>query len=65
MLRDKPTELAGRLNQRIYHRMLWLRMQMHYDADDLKSAVKVARRQLKLNPNDNLGVRFVHPLLLL
>lgn len=53
------------IDNRFYHRMLWLRMQMHYDAGDLKSAVKLARRQLKLNPSDNLGVRFVHPLLLL
>ena len=40
-------------------------MQMPYDADDLKWAVKFACKQLKLNPNDNLGVRFAHPLLLL
>lgn len=65
-----PAGFNGRIewlqvDNRFYHRMLWLRMQMHYDADDLKSAVKIARRQLKLNPNDNLGVRFVHPLLLL
>ena len=33
--------------------------------DDLKAAVRLARKQLKLNPNDNLGVRFVLPLLLL
>ena len=65
-----PAGFNGRIEwrhveSRFYHRMLWLRMQMHYDADDLKSAVKFARKQLKLNPNDNVGVRFVHPLLLL
>lgn len=53
------------IDNRFYHRMLWLRMQMHSDAGDLKSAVKFARKQLKLNPNDNLGVRFVLPLMLL
>ena len=65
-----PAGFKGRIDwahieNRFYHRMLWLRMQMHYDAGDLKSAVKFARKQLKLNPGDNLGVRFVHPLLLL
>jgi hypothetical protein len=65
-----PAGFKGRIEwahieNRFYHRMLWLRLQMHYDAGDLKSAVKFARKQLKLNPGDNLGVRFVHPLLLL
>jgi len=53
------------VSNRFYHRMLWLRMQLHYEVDDLKGAARLARKQLKLNPGDNLGVRFVLPLLLL
>ena len=53
------------VGNRFYHRMLWLRMRMHYEADDFKGAVRLARKQLKLNPGDNLGVRYVLPLLLL
>ena len=53
------------LGNRFYHRMLWLRMRMHFELDDFKAAVRLARKQLKLNPGDNLGVRFVLPLLLL
>jgi hypothetical protein len=53
------------IGNRFYHRMLWLRMRLHLEADDFKGAVRLARKQLKLNPGDNLGVRFVLPLLLL
>ena len=53
------------VGNRFYHRMLWLRMRLHYEADDFKGAVRLARKQLKLNPGDNLGLRFVLPLLLL
>ena len=55
----------GHLGNRCYHRMLWLRLKMHQDGGDLKAASRLARKQLKLNPNDNLGIRFVLPLLLL
>ncbi len=53
------------MGNRFYHRMLWLRMRLHLEADDFKGAVRLARKQLKLNPGDNLGVRFVLPLLVL
>ncbi|MBE0548486.1 MAG: hypothetical protein IH627_12745 [Rubrivivax sp.] len=53
------------LGNRFYHRMLWLRLQLHFEANDLKGAARLARKQLRLNPGDNLGVRFVLPLLLL
>jgi tetratricopeptide (TPR) repeat protein len=53
------------IGNRFYHRMLWLRMRLQYEKDDFKGAVRLARKQLKLNPGDNLGVRFVLPLLLL
>ena len=55
----------GPLGNRCYHRMLWLRFKMYQEADDLKSGVRLARKQLRLNPTDNLGLRYVLPLLLL
>lgn len=55
----------GHLGNRFYHRLLWLRLKLHHESGDLASAAKVARKQLKLNPGDNLGVRFVLPLMLL
>ena len=65
-----PKEFKGaiqwvHLGNRCYHRMLWLRLKLHHDAGELPAAVRVARKMLKLNPNDNLGVRHVLPLLLL
>ena len=53
------------LGNRFYHRLLWLRLKLHHETGDLPSAAKVARKQLRLNPNDNLGVRYVLPLVLL
>lgn len=53
------------LGNRPYHRMLWLRFKMYQEADDLKSAVRLVRKQLRLNPPDNLGLRYVLPLVLL
>jgi hypothetical protein len=53
------------LANRFYHRLLWLRLKLHHEAGDLASAAKSARKQLRLNPNDNLGVRHVLPLILL
>lgn len=53
------------LGNRFYHRLLWLRLTQHHAAGELPAAAKLARKQLKLNPNDNLGVRHVLPLLLL
>mgnify|MGYP003382426621 CR=1 FL=1 len=53
------------LGNRFYHRLLWLRLKQHHEGGDLASAAKVARKQLRLNPNDNIGVRYVLPLVLL
>lgn len=53
------------LGNRFYHRLLWLRLKLHHGAGELPAAAKVARKQLKLNPNDNLGVRYALPLILL
>jgi tetratricopeptide (TPR) repeat protein len=55
----------AQIGNRFFHRMLWLRMRLHYESDDFKGAVRLARKQLKLNPGDNVGLRFVLPLLLL
>ncbi|WP_418648279.1 hypothetical protein ACNQFN_06195 [Thauera butanivorans] len=55
----------GHLGNRIYHRLLWLSLKLHHEAWDLPAAARVARKQLKLNPNDNLGVRYALPLILL
>ncbi|MDC8771745.1 hypothetical protein [Roseateles albus] len=65
-----PTGFKGQIlwsqvGNRFYHRMLWLRLEMHVEAGDLKSAVRLARKQLRLNPADNFGIRFALPLLLL
>ncbi|WP_157657714.1 tetratricopeptide repeat protein [Burkholderia ubonensis] len=53
------------LENRFYHRMLYLRMSLYHRAEDMASAVKVARKMLRLNPSDNLGVRYQLPLMLL
>jgi hypothetical protein len=55
----------GHLGNRFYLRLLWLRLELHHAAGELPAAAKLARKQLKLNPDDNLGVRYVLPLLLL
>ncbi|MCV2355387.1 hypothetical protein LNV09_14630 [Paucibacter sp. B2R-40] len=57
--------LWSQVGNRFYHRMFWLRLEMHVVAGDLKSAVRLARKQLRLNPADNFGVRLALPLLLL
>ena len=53
------------LGNRFYHRMLWLQLKLQHEAGELDSAARAARKQLRLNPNDNLGVRYVLPQLLL
>ena len=50
---------------RFYHRLLWLRLKLHKASGELPSAANVARKQLRLNPGDNLGLRYVLPLMLL
>lgn len=55
----------AQLGNRFYHRLLWLRLKLYHEIGDLPSAAKVARKQLRLNPQDNLGVRYVLALMLL
>jgi hypothetical protein len=55
----------GHLGNLFYHRLLWLRLKVHHEAGELPAAAKVARKQLRLNPEDNLGVRYQLPLMLL
>ncbi|MFC9008443.1 tetratricopeptide repeat protein [Streptomyces microflavus] len=55
----------GWKTNRVYHRMLWLQMTIYHDADWMRKCLASARKQLRLNPNDNLGVRYIYPLMLL
>lgn len=55
----------GCLTNRFYHRMLWLQMTIFHDADWMRQCLASARKQLRLNPSDNLGVRHIYPLMLL
>ncbi|SDJ20274.1 hypothetical protein [Pseudomonas abietaniphila] len=50
---------------RFYHRLLWLRMSIYHDAQWMRYCLRDARKQLRLNPSDNLGVRYIYPLMLL
>lgn len=55
--------LWGHLGNRFYHRLLWLQMELNHEQGASEAAAKVARKLLKLNPGDNLGVRYVLPFL--
>lgn len=57
--------LWGCVTNRFYHRMLWLQMRLFHDAGWMRPCLTSARKQLRLNPNDNLGVRHLYPLMLL
>jgi tetratricopeptide (TPR) repeat protein len=57
--------LWGHLGNRGYHRLLWLQMQLNHEQGHADAAARIARKLLRLNPGDNLGVRYVLPLLLL
>ena len=64
-----PAEFKGTLSwldmdNRFYHRLLYGHMRWNIRHAKFTKAVKLARRQLKLNPEDNLGVRIDLPLLL-
>lgn len=61
----KGTMPWGHLDNRFYHRLLWLQMTIGSEHGDLVLATRAARKQLRLNPTDNLGVREVLPCLLL
>lgn len=53
----------GHLENRCYHRLLWLQLSLHHDHGASASAVKVARKMLRRNPSDNIGVRYNLPFL--
>lgn len=55
--------LWDRLDNRVYHRLLWLQLKIAHKEGDLKKCLRLCRRMLKLNPSDNLGARFVLPWL--
>lgn len=57
--------LWGHLGNRFYHRLLWLVLELHHEQERCDTSVTIARKLLRLNPGDNLGVRYVLPLLLL
>lgn len=64
-----PTGFKGEISwgyfgNRTYHRLLYNYMRWHVRQGDIAAAIKLARRQLRQNPNDNLGVRFDLPLFL-
>lgn len=54
----------GYTDNRPYHRLLYNYMRWQVRQGNLDAAIKLARRQLRQNPNDNLGVRFDLPLFL-
>ncbi len=55
--------LWGHVSNRFYHRLLWLQMGLSHEHGASEPAAKVARKLLRLNPGDNLGVRYVLPFL--
>lgn len=57
--------LWGHLGNRFYHRLLWLMLELSHEQDRCDTAATLARKLLRLNPGDNLGVRYILTLLLL
>lgn len=55
----------GHTSNRFYHRLLWLQFTLNFQQGNLAETAKLGRKMLRLNPNDNLGVRYVLPLILL
>ncbi|RRS01100.1 hypothetical protein EIP75_21755 [Aquabacterium soli] len=65
-----PKDFAGRipwvyLSNRVYLRLLALQCRVHYLWTDVRSSLAIARKVYRLNPEDNQGMRFLLPLLLL
>lgn len=65
-----PTSFKGTIPwsdvaNRFYHRMLWLQMSIEHRESDMRAAAHTARKMLKFNPGDNLGVRDYLPLICL
>ncbi|HIH2751430.1 TPA: hypothetical protein ACYLN4_007268 [Burkholderia lata] len=57
--------LWGHTDNRFYHRMLWLQLNLHYRSGNIRRAVRIGRKMLRLNPHDNVGVRDCLPLMCL
>lgn len=55
----------GTLENRLPHRLLWLQMSLAHLHGSLEKATTAAQKMLRLNPSDNMGARYVLPLLLL
>ncbi len=55
----------GHTGNRFYHRLLWLQLSLNHELGHAAAAARVARKLLRLNPGDNLGVRYVLPFLML
>lgn len=57
------------LNNRFYHRLQFMVLDiLNRDGrslGELSKAIKIARKMLRLNPTDNMGIRYLLPLLLL
>ncbi|UNJ30242.1 hypothetical protein [Ralstonia pseudosolanacearum] len=53
------------VSNRFYHRLLWLQLELNHELSDSATAARIARKMLRLNPNDNFGVRYVLPYVLL
>lgn len=54
----------GYVHNRFYHRLLYNRMRLYLVNGDIKKGLALAKKQLRLNPNDNQGVRFLLPAIL-
>lgn len=64
-----PTQFKGEiswyyLNNRFYHRLLFAHMRWCAEFGSMELAIELAQRQLRLNKDDNLGVRISLPALL-
>jgi hypothetical protein len=64
-----PVEFDGEVSwhqveNRFYHRLLYGYMEWNCYFGSLQRALQLARRQLRRNPSDNLGIRFWLPMLL-
>ena len=65
-----PPDFKGRISwscteNQFFLRLLYADMVLNLLQGSLRRALKMARRQLRLNPDDNLGVRYFLPLLLM
>lgn len=52
------------IENRFYHRLLFNLMRWYCEADRADKAIPLARRQLRRNKTDNLGVRYLLPVML-